>query len=243
MLFLPKKIFITWQRFTWDISGEPTDRDNITNLKITIVNADAGNTFYLDEIIRTKLIKRDRSGKWRANFKSGARAAGGKSIKAVARRILQLANNDDRYVDWRELLADKPVSEQDEDNLPDEAIIGDNELRLGLELEMNAILKNVVFLQILRGKGRGQWCARFLNRGIAARGNTKPDVAKKIIAMAKIINRTTGEFDVRYVEWRKYINTHKLPHTQTRSTSGMVESVEDDAVGVENMDEKMQWKC
>ena len=40
----------TWQRFTWDISGEPTDRDNITNLKITIVNADAGNTFYLDEI-------------------------------------------------------------------------------------------------------------------------------------------------------------------------------------------------
>ncbi len=134
----------------------------------------------IDEIIRTKLIKRDRSGKWRANFKSGARAAGGKSIKAVARRILQLANNDDRYVDWRELLADKPVSEQDEDNLPDEAIIGDNELRLGLELEMNAILKNVVFLQILRGKGRGQWCAIFLNRSIAARGNTKPDVAKKI---------------------------------------------------------------
>ena len=197
----------------------------------------------IDEIVRTKLITRDRSGNWRAKFSSGGRAAGGKSIKAVARRILQLANDDDRYVDWRELLADKPVSEQDEDDLPDEAIIGDNELRLGLELEMNAILKIVVFSQILRGKGRGQWCARFLNRGIAARGNSKPDVAKKIIAMAKIINRTTGEFDVRYVEWRKYIKTHKLPHRHTRSTSGMVESVEDNAVGVEAMDEKMQWRC
>ncbi len=114
---------------------------------------------------------------------------------------------------------------------------------LRLELEMNAILKIVVFSQILRGKGRGQWCAIFLNRSIAARGNTKPDVAKKIIAMAKIINRTTGEFDVRYVEWRKYIKKHKLPNWHTRSTSRMVESVEDDAVGVENMDEKMQWRC
>ena len=61
--------------------------------------------------------------------------------------------------------------------------------------------------------------------------------------MAKIINRTTGEFDVRYVEWRKYINTHKLPHRETRSNSGMVESMEDDAVGVEAMDEKMQLRC
>ncbi len=135
----------------------------------------------IEEIILTKLITRDRSGNWRAKFSSGGRAAGGKSIKAVAIRILQLANDDDRYVDWRELLADKPVSEQDEDNLPDEAIIGDNELGLRLELEMNAILKIVVFSQILRGKGRGQWCAIFLNRSIAARGNTKPDVAKKII--------------------------------------------------------------
>jgi len=108
---------------------------------------------------------------------------------------------------------------------------------------MNAILKIVVFSQILRGKGRRRWCARFLNRGVAARGNTKPDVAKKIIAMAKIINKRTGEFDVRYVESRKYIKTHKLPHRHTRFTSGMVESVEDDAVGVENMDEKMQWRC
>ena len=57
---------------------------------------------------------------------SGGRAAGGKSVKVVARRILQLANDDDRYVDWREILADKPVGEQDEDNLPDETIIGDN---------------------------------------------------------------------------------------------------------------------
>ena len=185
----------------------------------------------IDEIIRTKLITRDRSGKWRANFKSGARAAGGKSIKAVARRILQLANDDDRYVDWRELLADKPVSKQDEDNLPDEAIIGDNELGLRLELEMNAILKIVVFSQILRGKGRGQWCARFLNRGVAARGNTKPDVAKKIIAMAKIINKRTGEFDVRYVEWRKYIKTHEFPHRHTNNPiSGLVESAEVEAI-------------
>ena len=163
----------------------------------------------IDEIIRTKLIARDRSVKWWAYFKSGARAAGGKSVKAVAKRILQLANDDDRYVDWRELLADKPVGEQNEDNLPGERIIRDNELLLGLELEMNAILNIVEFSQLPRGKGRGQWCARFLKRGIAATGNTKPDVAKKIIAMAKIANKRTGEFDPRYVEWRKYIKTHK----------------------------------
>ncbi len=66
-------------------------------------------------------------------FKNLARAAGGKSVKAVARRILQLANDDDRYVDWREILADKPVGEQDEDDLPDETIIGNNELGLGLD--------------------------------------------------------------------------------------------------------------
>ena len=66
-------------------------------------------------------------------------------------------------------------------------------MRLGLELEMNAILKIVVFSQILRGKGRGQWCARFLKRGIVATGNTKPDVAKKIIAMGKIVNSLTAK--------------------------------------------------
>jgi hypothetical protein len=36
-------------------------------------------------------------------------------------------------VDWREILADKPVGEQDEDDLPDETIIGNNELGLGLD--------------------------------------------------------------------------------------------------------------
>jgi hypothetical protein len=197
----------------------------------------------IEEIILTKLITRDRSGNWRAKFTSGGRAAGGKSVKAVAKRILQLANDDDRYVDWRELLADKPVGQQDEEDLPRERIIRDNELVLGLELEMNAILNIVEFSQLPRGKGRGQWCARFLNRGVAARGNTKPDVAKKIIAMAKIINRTTGEFDVRYVEWRKYIKTHKLPHRHTSPISGMVESAEDGAVGVEAIHKKMQWRC
>jgi hypothetical protein len=197
----------------------------------------------IDEIIRTKLITRDRSGNWRAKFSSGGRAAGGKSVKAVAKRILQLANDDDRYVDWRELLADKPVGEQDEEDLPGETIIRDNELVLGLEFEMNAILKFVVFSQILRGKGRGQWCARFLKRGIAATGNTKSDVAKKIIAMAKIVNKRTGELDRKYVEWRKYIKTHTFPHRHTNPISGMVGSVEDDAVGVQAISEKMQWSC
>ena len=197
----------------------------------------------IEEIIRTKLITRDRSGNWRAKFSSGGRAAGGKSVKAVAKRILQLANDDDRYVDWRELLADKPVGKQDEEDLPGERIIRDNELVLGLALEMNAILKIVEFSQLPRGKGRGQWCARFLKKGIAATGNTKPDVAKKNIAMAKIVNKRTGEFDPRYVEWRKYIKTHKFPHRHTSPISGMVESAEDDAVGVEAIHEKMQWRC
>jgi hypothetical protein len=197
----------------------------------------------IEDIILTKLITRDRSGNWRAKFTSGGRAAGGKSVKAVAKRILQLANDDDRYVDWRELLADKPVGQQDEEDLPRERIIRDNELVLGLELEMNAILKIVEFSQCPRGKGRGQWCARFLKKGIAATGNTKPDVAKKIIAMAKIVNKRTGEFDPRYVQWRKYIKTHKFPHRHTSPISAMVESAEDDAVGVEAIHEKMQWRC
>jgi len=197
----------------------------------------------IEEIILTKLITRDRSGNWRAKFTSGGRAAGGKSVKAVAKRILQLANDDDRYVDWRELLADKPVGQQDEEDLPRERIIRDNELVLGLELEMNAILNIVEFSQLPRGKGRGQWCARFLKKGIAATGNTKPDVAKKIIAMAKIVNKRTGEFDPRYVQWRKYIKTHKFPHRHTSPISGMVESAEDGAVGVEAIHKKMQWRC
>jgi hypothetical protein len=197
----------------------------------------------IEEIILTKLITRDRSGNWRANFSSGGRAAGGKSVKAVAKRILQFANDDDRYVDWRELLADKLVGQQDEEDLPHERIITDNELVLGLELDMNAILKIVELSQLPRGKGRGQWCARFLKKGIAATGNTKPDVAKKIIALAKIVNKRTGEFDPRYVEWRKYIKTHKFPHKHTSPISGMVESAEEDAVGVEAIHEKMQWRC
>jgi hypothetical protein len=60
---------------------------------------------------------------------------------------------------------------------------------------------------------------------------TKIDVAKNIIKKGKIINRTTGKADVRYVEWRKYIKTHKFRHRHTSPTSGMVESVEEDAVG------------
>jgi hypothetical protein len=56
-----------------------------------------------------------------------------------------------------------------------------------------------------------------LKRGIAATGNTKPDVAKKIIAMGEIVNKRNGDFDPRYVEWRKYIKTHKFPHRHTRS--------------------------
>ena len=140
-------------------------------------------------------------------------------------------------------MADKPVGQQDEEDLPRERIIRDNELVLGLELEMNAILKIVEFSQLPRGKGRGQWCARFLKKGIAATGNTKPDVAKKIIAMAKIVNKRTGEFDPRYVEWRKYIKTHKFPHRHTSPISGMVESAEEDAVGVEAIHEKMRWRC
>jgi hypothetical protein len=197
----------------------------------------------IEEIIRTKLITRDRSGNWRANFKSGGRAAGGKSVKAVARRIIHLANDDDRYVDWRELLTDKPVGQQDEVDLPGETIIRDNELVLGLQLEMNAILKIVEFSQLPKGKGRGLWCARFVKKGIAAKGNTKTDVAKTIIAMAKIINKRTGEFDPRYVEWRKYIKTHKFPLRKIKPISGMVESAEDDGLSVKAIHEKMQWRC
>ncbi len=62
--------------------------------------------------------------------------------------------------------------------------------------------------------------------------------------MAKIVNKKTDEFDQRYVEWRKYIKTYKFPHRHTNNPiTGMVESAEDDAVSVEAIDEKMQWRC
>jgi hypothetical protein len=231
----------------------------------------------IEEIIRTKSIKRDRLGTWRAKFRLGGKAAGGASKRAVARRILQLASppvEDERYVDWRETLKDKPADEQEEEedgigsygnydlhvlphaddtetnnnlnqsvnqsvnqrtsniinqqaHLPDETIIRDN------DLEVNEILKSVEFSP-MKGKGKGEWRARFLRRnGIATTGKTKMDVAKNIVRKGKIINRTTGEADVRYVEWRKYIKTHNFPHRHTSPTLGMVESVEEDVVGVE----------
>jgi hypothetical protein len=225
----------------------------------------------------TKLIKRDRLGTWWARFIQNGKAAGGASKRAVARRILQLARppmEDERYVDWRETLKDKPVDEQegDEDGIGNYGIPGmhvlphanDTETNLdsnwianrivnrspsnrinrqadlsdettmeGNDLEVNEILKSVEFSP-MKGKRKGQWRARFLKRnGIATTGKTQFDVATNIIKKGKIINRTTGKADVRYVEWRKYIKTHKFPHRHTSPTSGMVESVEEDVVGVE----------
>jgi hypothetical protein len=72
----------------------------------------------IEEIIRTKLIKRDRLGTWWARFIPKGKAASGGSKRAVARRILQLASppvEDERYVNWRETLKDKPADEQEED--------------------------------------------------------------------------------------------------------------------------------
>ena len=232
----------------------------------------------IEEIIRTKLIKRDRLGTWWARFIQNGKAAGGASKRAVATRILQLARppvEDERYVDWRETLKDKPADEQEEDedgignygipgmhvlphandtetnldfnwsanqivnrspsnrinrqadHIPDEATMEGN------DLELNEILKSVEFSP-MKGKRKEMWCARFLKRnGIATTGKTQLDAAKNIIKKGKIINRTTGKADVRYVEWRKYIKTHKFPHRHTSPTSGMVESMEKDVVGVE----------
>ena len=229
----------------------------------------------IEEIIRTKSIKRDRSGTWWATFIPRGKAAGGASKRAVARRILQLARppvEDERYVDWRETLKDKPADEQeeDEDGIGNYGVPGmhvlhnanDTETNLdtnwsanqivdrspsnrinrqarlpdettteGNNLEVNEILKSVEFSP-MKVKRKGQWRAKFLKRnGIAATGKTQLDVAKNIIKKGKIINKKTGKADVRYVEWRKYIKTHKFPHRHTNPTSGMVESVEEDVVG------------
>jgi hypothetical protein len=232
----------------------------------------------IEEIIRTKLIKRDRLGTWWARFIQNGKAAGGASKRAVATRILQLARppvEDERYVDWRETLKDKPADEQeeDEDGIGNYGIPGmhvlphanDTETNLdfnwsanqivnrsprnrinrqadhipdettmeGNDLELNEILKSVEFSP-MKGKRKEKWRARFLKRnGIATTGKTQLDAAKNIIKKGKIINKTTGKADVRYVEWRKYIKTHKFPHRHTSPTSGMVESMEKDVVGVE----------
>jgi hypothetical protein len=229
----------------------------------------------IEEIIRTKLMKRDRLGTWWARFIQKGKAASGASKRAVARRILQLATppvEDERYVDWRETLKDKPADEQeeDEDGIGNYGVPGmhvlhnanDTETNLdtnwsanqivdrspsnrinrqarlpdettteGNNLEVNEILKSVEFSP-MKVKRKGQWRAKFLKRnGIAATGKTQLDVAKNIIKKGKIINKKTGKADVRYVEWRKYIKTHKFPHRHTNPTSGMVESVEEDVVG------------
>ena len=229
----------------------------------------------IEEIIRTKLMKRDRLGTWWARFIQKGKAASGASKRAVARRILQLATppvEDERYVDWRETLKDKPADkqEEDEDGIGNYGVPGmhvlhnanDTETNLdtnwsanqivdrspsnrinrqarlpdettteGNNLEVNEILKSVEFSP-MKVKRKGQWRAKFLKRnGIAATGKTQLDVAKNIIKKGKIINKKTGKADVRYVEWRKYIKTHKFPHRHTNPTSGMVESVEEDVVG------------
>ena len=64
-------------------------------------------------------------------------------------------------------------------------------------------------------------------------------MAKNIITKGMKINKRTGEIDVRYVEWKKYIKTHVVPNVHARTTLGNVESVEEDAVGVEVEDERM----
>jgi hypothetical protein len=73
----------------------------------------------IEEIIRTKSITRGISGTWRATFIPKGKAAGGASKRAVAIRNLQLASppvGDERYVDWRETLKDKPADEQEEED-------------------------------------------------------------------------------------------------------------------------------
>jgi hypothetical protein len=237
----------------------------------------------IEEIIRTKLIKRDRLGTWWARFIQKGKAAGGASKRAVARRILQLASPpevDERYVDWRETLKDKPADEQEEEedgignygipgipvlphaddtesnqnynqsinqrvnriasnrinrqaHLPDETTMGDN------DSEVNEILRRVEFTQISKGKFKGQWRAFFWSGGAATTGKTQINVAKNIITKGMKINKRTGEIDVRYVEWKKYIKTHVVPNGHASTTSGNVESVEEDAVGVEVEDERM----
>ena len=96
MRFLPKSDEVN----PHDLNPHGTDEDEI------------------EEIIRTKSIKRDRLGTWWATFIPKGKAASGATKRAVARRILQLASppvEDERYVTWRETLEDKPADEQEED--------------------------------------------------------------------------------------------------------------------------------
>ena len=86
---------------------------------------------------------------------------------------------------------------------------------------------------------KGQWHAYFRKRGTASTGKTKINVAKKIIANGKLLNIKTGEMDVRFVQWKKYIRTHEVPNVHASPTSENVESVEEYAVGVEFEDERM----
>ncbi len=228
------------------------------------------------EIIRTKLIKRDRLGTWWARFIPKGKAAGGASKRAVAIRILQLASppeEDERYVDWRETLKDKLAGEQEEDDegvgnygipgihvLPHaddtetnlnsnwsanqivnrspsnrinrQGRITDETTMAGNDLEVNEILRRVEFSP-MKGKFKGQWRARFLSGGAATTGKTKKDVAMNIITNGKKINKRTGEIDVRYVEWTKYIKTYDVPNGHVSHISGIIESEEEDAVGVQ----------
>ena len=245
----------------------------------------------INEIIRTKLINHDRLGIWWAIFIPKGKAAGGTSKRAVARRILQLARppwDDDRYVNWRETLENKPEDEKDEDEdgveyfgvpglrvlsqadnqnsnssvnqnanqrtsnrinqqarrpqivnqrtsnrISQRARLLDETIKEVNNSNTDEILRRVVFTQISKGKFKGQWRAFFLSGGSATTGKTQIDVAKNIIANGKKINIKTGEIDVRYLQWDKYIMTHKVPIGHASPTSGNVESVEEDEVCVE----------
>ena len=97
----------------------------------------------------------------------------------------------------------------------------------------------MVFTQILKGTCKGQWRAYFRKGGVASSGKTKIDVAKKIIANGTLLNNKTGEIDVRFVQWKKYIRTHEVPIRHASPTSGNVESEEEDAVGMEVGNQRM----
>ena len=108
--------------------------------------------------------------------------------------------------------------------MQDESNIGQSESTFA------EILRTVKMTQTTKGL----WRANFWGGGKATEGKTKEDVASNIIQKGKEINAKTGMIDVRYQHYRDYIMKYGSEKKHRFNSSGILESVAEDAEEVDD---------
>jgi hypothetical protein len=81
---------------------------------------------------------------------------------------------------------------------------------------------------------KGLWRANFWGGGKATEGKTKEDVARNIIQKGTEINAKIGMIDVRYQHYRDYIMKYGSEKKHRFNSSGILESVAEDAEEVDD---------